>query len=201
MRAAWPGLVMALLVLGTAACGFVGQTCPGPRQFYLTRSSVQGNQVLTSCAAGFHMASRFEIANLSGVIYDSKRGASSADSGSGPPSAAATYSSSGPSGWIRTGGDARYTRPADAAGSGSTNCAVWSSNSHDAYGTVATLKDRFASDNGAPALWDGRDERCDVPHPVWCVGDFPATASEPERREGWGRRRHGGSFALVPGGG
>lgn len=71
---------MALLVLGTAACGFVGQTCPGPRQFYLTRSSVQGNQVLTSCAAGFHMASRFEIANLSGVVYDSKRGASSADS-------------------------------------------------------------------------------------------------------------------------
>jgi len=193
MRAALPGLVVVLCLLGATACGLTGGTpaCPGPRQFYLTKAAVQGNQTLTACAAGFHMASRFEIANLSGVVYDAKRGAGSDDSGAGPPSAAAVYSSSGSTGWIRTGGDARYTRPPDATGPGSANCAVWSSNSRDAYGTVATLKDRFASENGAPALWDGRDERCDVPHPVWCVGDFPATAaSEPERRrEGRGRRR------------
>src|SRR5262249_17575895 len=115
----------------------------------------------------------------------------------GPQTAAAVCSSSGSTGWIRTGGDARYTRPPDATGPGSANCAVWSSNSRDAYGTVATLKDRFASENGAPALWDGRDERCDVPHPAWCVGDFPPTAaSERERRgEGGGRRRGPGRDA------
>src|SRR5262245_44703036 len=102
------GLVVAV-VLGTGACGLGGQSassCPGPRSFYLTKSPVQGNQVLSACGAGFHMASRFEIASLSGLVYDSKRGASSDDSGSGPPSSAATYSSSGPSGWIRTGADA-----------------------------------------------------------------------------------------------
>src|SRR5262245_1503828 len=193
MRAALPSLVLVSSLLGATACGLTGgmSACPGPRQFYLTKASVQGNQTLTACGAGFHMASRFEIANLSGVVYDAKRGAVSDDSGAGPPSAAAVYSSSGPTGWVRTGGDARYTRTPDATATGSANCAVWSSNSHDAYGTVATLKDRFPSENGAPALWDGRDERCDVPHPVWCVGDFPApAASEPERpRGGWGRRR------------
>ena len=193
------GLVVAL-VLGTGACGLGGpssSSCPGPRSFYLTKSPVQGNQVLTSCAAGFHMASRFEIASLSGLVYDSKRGAGSDDSGSGPPSSAATYSSTGPSGWIRTGGDARYTATADPAGSASANCAVWSSNSHSAYGTVAFLKDRFAIENGAPALWDGRDERCHIPHPVWCVGNFPATTGEPEERRGLGRR-HRGDAGLMP---
>ena len=77
MRAPASGVVI-LLTLGTAACGLGGSSgasCPGPRQFYLSKSRVQGNQVLTACAAGFHMASRFEVASLSGVVYDAKRGA------------------------------------------------------------------------------------------------------------------------------
>jgi hypothetical protein len=194
MRAAASGLVI-VLALGAAACGLGGpsaSSCPGPRQFYLSKARVQGNQVLSTCAAGFHMASRFEIASLSGVVYDAKRGTSSDDSGSGPPSAAATYSSTGPSGWIRTGGDARYTKSNDPSGAATANCAVWTSNSHDAYGTIAFLKDRFAIDNGAPAFWDGHDERCDVPHSVWCVGDFPATFAAPEEPRERRRRRFGG---------
>jgi hypothetical protein len=194
MRAAASGLVI-VLALGAAACGLGGpsaSSCPGPRQFYLSKARVQGNQVLSTCGAGFHMASRFEIASLSGVVYDAKRGASSDDSGSGPPSASATYSSTGPSGWVRTGGDARYTKSNDPSGAATANCAIWTSSSHDAYGTIAFLKDRFAIDNGAPAFWDGHDERCDVPHSVWCVGDFPATFAAPEESREHRRRRFGG---------
>ena len=194
MRAPASGVVI-LLTLGTAACGLggsSGSSCPGPRQFYLSKSRLQGNQVLTACGAGFHMASRFEIASLSGVVYDAKRGVSSDDSGSGPPSASATYSSTGPSGWIRTGGDAHYTRSDEPSGAATANCAVWTSSSHAAYGTVAFLKDRFAIENGAPAFWDGHDERCDVPHSVWCVGDFPATFAAREEQQEHRRRRFGG---------
>jgi hypothetical protein len=198
MRAAPPLLVVAVSLV-TGACSLVGRSapCPGPLRFYLTRSVFQGNQVLSACEHGFHAASRFEVASLSNLIYDSKLGVVSDDSGAGPPSAAARYASPGPSGWIRTGGDARYSEGTDAAGSASANCAVWSSSSHDAYGTVAYLKDRFAIENGAPALWDGGAERCDTFHPVWCVAEFASRESEePERRSGRNRRHRDDS--LVP---
>ena len=62
----------------------------------------------------------------------------------------------------------------------------------DGASMVAADGNAFAFENGAPAFWDGRDERCDVPHSVWCVGDFPATLQEHEEEREHRRRRFGG---------
>ena len=67
----------------------------GPREFYLTKTSFDGAHALTACASGFHMASLWEIFNVSVLEYDTSLGFTSADSGFGPPTVQ--------NGWIRTG--------------------------------------------------------------------------------------------------
>src|SRR5207245_10636606 len=68
----------------------------GRRRFYLTNESFQGNQAITACASGYHMASRFEILDVSVLQYDTGKGLTTDDSGAGPPSMAASYESPGP---------------------------------------------------------------------------------------------------------
>jgi hypothetical protein len=186
-----PVLVLALAV-ATSGCSLFDHagTCPCPRRYYLTKKTFQGNEALGACASGYHMASRFEIADLSGVVYDVRLGVVSDDSGAGPPSMAATYTSAGPTGWIRTGGDARYTASADPPDAATVNCAAWSTASASARGTIAYLTDRFAVENGAGVVWTGGSDRCDERHHVWCVGDFPARDRGDDDRFRWGRRRH-----------
>jgi hypothetical protein len=67
--------------------------------FYLTNFSRNANQVLTACAAGYHMASLWEIYDPSNLTYDTSHPEAyvKADSGQGPPSL--WY------GWVRTGFD------------------------------------------------------------------------------------------------
>jgi hypothetical protein len=192
MRGTRAGLVV-VLVVGTSACSLVdrGATCPGPRAFYLTKGTVQGNQAPGACASGYHMASRFEIANVSSVVYDVHLGLTTEDSGSGPPSMAAKYTSR-PTGWIRTGGDAGYSGATDPPGSADVNCSAWSTNSAAAFGTVAYLTDKFAVEQGAGAVWNGGPEHCDTTQHVWCIGDFPAREQAPESYGGRGRHRRGG---------
>jgi hypothetical protein len=160
----------------------------GARRFYLTRGTVPGNKAPGACAPRFHMGSRFELTDPSLLAYDTALGVTTDDSGAGPTSAAAVYDTPGPSGWVRTGGGSQYSDAAGAPGSAFTNCAAWSTGSHDAFGTVAFLTDRF----GAP-LWDGGSRRCDAPFHVWCVEDR-VSPSEHEQGERWrGRRgRRGG---------
>jgi hypothetical protein len=154
------------------------------RRFYLTKAVVPGNQAITACARSFHMASRVELASPSLFAYDTTLGVTTDDSGAGPPSAAAVYDAPGPTGWVRTGGGSQYTDAAGAPGSAFTNCSAWSTGSHDAFGTVAFLTDRF----GSP-LWDGGSRRCDQTFHVWCVED---RVSPPEDESGERRRgRHG----------
>src|SRR5262249_33556851 len=133
-------ILVALLLIVTASCGLVGRTGPacgrGLRRYYLTKTAVPGNQALTTCAAGFHMASRFEILDVSVLDYDPHLGFTTDDSGAGPPSAAAKYGSTAPSGWMRTGGGSQFTDATRAPGSAFTNCATWASDSHDAYRTT-----------------------------------------------------------------
>ena len=186
-------LVFALLT-ALAGCAFRGGATEDgarSRRFYLTKTTVQGNKVLDACTRGYHTASRFEIVNVSLLRYDGSVGVTSDDSGMGPPGHAAAYGAEDALGWVRTGGSSRFTETAGARGSASTNCAAWTTNSPDAYGTVAYLSDRFTSDGGAPIpLWDGGAERCNLLHHVWCVEDHAAAAPEEEPPRGGRRWRH-----------
>ena len=58
--------------------------CNG-RKFYLSKQTFQGNQALHACAAGYHMASWWEIYDASAVEYDTTLWQTTDDSGSGPP--------------------------------------------------------------------------------------------------------------------
>ena len=60
----------------------------GTRQFYLTSALAIGDEALTACAAGYHMASLWEITDLSNLRYNTSLGQASGDSGQGPPTSA-----------------------------------------------------------------------------------------------------------------
>ncbi len=60
----------------------------GARQFYLTRNRFQGDEALTACAPGYHMASLWEIHDVTYLRYNTALGSTQADSGLGPPSVA-----------------------------------------------------------------------------------------------------------------
>jgi len=59
------------------------------------QTTFDGAHALTACVLGFHMASLWEIFNVSVLEYDTSLGATMDDSGSGPPADVL--------GWIRTG--------------------------------------------------------------------------------------------------
>ena len=47
------------------------------RRFYLTKNQLQGNQAINACASGYHMASYWEIHDLSTLQYDTSLGVGS----------------------------------------------------------------------------------------------------------------------------
>lgn len=141
------------------------------RAFYLTGDffPFDGDFVLDQCAAGFHMASLWEIHDASGLRYatDAEVGASvhvRDDSGSGPPA--------GVLGWIRTGGDSSI-----AAVEGEGNCFAWTSDGPDGFGTVVQLAPNWGAStaSGDPsaviAPWDSDVVPCDNFRRIWCVED------------------------------
>jgi hypothetical protein len=109
-----------------------------------------GNQALTACAAGFHMASLWEIYDPSNLKYDTTLGLVHADSGSGPPSGAFNAGQ----GWIRTGAPGASNVP------GVANCQAWSTTS--GQGTRASL-----TAIGGP--WAVIEDPCAGESRVWCV--------------------------------
>ena len=88
------GMVGGLLFMQTliAPVAYAG---PPARKFYRTQTTFDGAHALTACVLGFHMASLWEIFNVSVLEYDTSLGATMDDSGSGPPADVL--------GWIRTG--------------------------------------------------------------------------------------------------
>jgi hypothetical protein len=191
-----PTLVGLAVVTGIVGCarhpgGDAAAILPS-RRFYLTKATFQGNKVLDACERGFHTASRYEIFNVSLLQYDSARGFVTDDSGTGPPGRSTAYGGEDAAGWVRTGGTSRFTDIEDALGSAVTNCAAWSTNSAQAFGTIAYLTDRFTSDGGSPLpLWNGGPEPCSTAHHVWCLDDGSAAAAHDEAPEGRRRWRHG----------
>jgi hypothetical protein len=133
-------------------CG--GGICTSERRFYLTKTQHNGANALTACAAGFHMASLFEIFDTTQLRYDTVLGSTSSDSGLGPTRAFG--------GWVRSGT------------SGYPGCTSWTSSASTDIGPSVRLTGDW---NGLypPAYdispWLGSYPYCDTLRRVWCVED------------------------------
>jgi hypothetical protein len=135
----------------------------GPRMFYLTKNEYTGSQAaLTTCAAGYHMASLWEIFDPTNLRYNTDLGFNwtdrslISDMGFGPPS--------GLPGWIRTG------QP--SLSSFFNNCNAWTTDSGN--GTVILLNSDWGGKSGVPvtvAPWVSLVAGCSIPVRVWCVQD------------------------------
>lgn len=132
----------------------------GMRKYYLTANPyLRGNQTLTACAPGYHMASLWEILDPSNLEYDTDLGFVRSDRGEGPPTHA--Y------GWVRTGWDS-----ATVTGTpGRDNCQLWSTADSGANGTNARLPREWTAGSQDMHVWDVRQEPCSYQRPVWCVED------------------------------
>jgi hypothetical protein len=135
-----------------------GGICNGRRRFYQTTTTHNGANALGACAAGFHMASLWEIRATVELAYDTALGFTSGDSGEGPSTSFRA--------WIRTGSIANT-----GSGAGFANCDAWSSSSASHSGTVIRFSDNW-DDPGitaSPAQILLSD--CSLARPVWCVED------------------------------
>jgi hypothetical protein len=128
------------------------------RKFYLTRDAFTGARALTACANGYHMASLWEILDVTNLKYDANRGLIQDDSGSGPPTVL---------GWIRTGAGSTGNTGAP----GFDNCLAWTSDSASDNGTAAGPKLFWNAPPGSTDPWISFTFICKSPQPVWCVQD------------------------------
>jgi len=155
--------------------------------YYLTATGFTGDEAITACDSGFHMANISEIkdpGNLQYVIrhtpaYDSADGmtaeeaqkwyrtpaldSSAYDQGSSPPS--------DHMGWVRTGAVTPKETPDD--------CGLWLYDSDQHSGTMMSLHTLWADDlyidlvpTTFPTVgWHTLQQTCSLPEPVWCVED------------------------------
>lgn len=130
----------------------------GMRQFYLTQATFQGNQPLTACAAGYHFASFWEIAEPSNLKYNTTLGYIHSDSGQGP--------TSGIFGWVRTGYISGNTLTP-----GKANCESWTSPSASDMGSVSKLPHDWSDDNEVLGVWVLGGFSCNAYNYVWCIED------------------------------
>jgi hypothetical protein len=129
----------------------------GMRQYYLTELEYKGDEALTACEAGYHMASLWEIADPSNLKYNSVLGFTREDSGHGPPYKA---------GWVRTG----YTSyGGNTAGQG--NCQAWSSHESSDDGTRAFLPSSWTAGDQDMGVWAVSAIGCSSSASVWCIED------------------------------
>jgi hypothetical protein len=134
------------------------QAAVAPRTFYLTSGkSFNGGQASTGCAAGFHLASQWEIVDPSNLRYDTTLGFTQGDSGEGPPGTDSTNVNVGDvDGWARDG---------LAASNG--NCLAYTSSASGVSGFVIHLDVSTRSWSTAPSTASS----CSIPRRVWCVED------------------------------
>lgn len=133
------------------------------RHFYVSSSNYPTTTVKTACASGYHMASLWELYDVSNLTYDYDHPAArtQADSGYGPPSY--WY------GWVRTG----YNSSGDST-TGTGNCLNWSNTDSGYYGVSVRLSRTWETAPGDMGPWDATSFPCNSTGPVWCVGDFYA---------------------------
>jgi hypothetical protein len=132
----------------------------GSRRFYLSTLTRYGNAALTSCQSGYHMASLWEILDVSNLTYASDVPTSVLrdDMGSGPPA--------GSVGWVRTG----YSSSGSST-PGTGNCNNWTSSSGSNYGTAVRLTNTWESPPDPVGLWSFESFACNINVQVWCIED------------------------------
>ena len=131
-----------------------------PRKFYLTKEFGDAVQAPAMCAAGYHMASMWEILDPTDLRYDSTLGKVQGDSGSGPPS--------DQHGWVRTGNVPNHSD----SGPGDSNCDAYTSNQAGHFGTAAELTEHWDTEVPEPVTpWSTVAGACSFPTQVWCVED------------------------------
>ena len=135
------------------------------RSVYVTGADFATTAATTACASGYHMASLWEILDISNLRYayahpGAERPADHPreDRGSGPPSA--WY------GWVRTGYNSSGV---NSAGVG--NCLAWTSVVSTAYGSAVRLPSNWLADSADIHVWEAATFQCNMVGPVWCVED------------------------------
>ena len=128
------------------------------RQYYLTPDhTYDGSEALTACAAGYHMASLWELMDVSNLEYDTLNGESRSDSGQGPPAIDV--------GWVRTGYNSNNSNTW-----GNANCNSWKT--IEGFGTLAGLQTDWTDSSTQDIhIWDIAGGDCNVGAKVWCIED------------------------------
>lgn len=129
----------------------------------MVRGTIGAFADTAACAAGYHMASLWEILNTTNLEYNTTLGFTYDDSGEGPPTCI--------HGWVRTG----YSS-GNANTEGLGNCNNWTSANEADYGTVARLPCDWTQ---APDVdvWQAWTQGCDSLSKVWCVADEVGSAA------------------------
>jgi hypothetical protein len=157
-------IVIGGLILGHSLAGKVEA---GERRYYLTEGVVAGNAPLVACHRGDHMASLWEVFNMTTLTYDSNRGRTLADSGGGPP--AAEF------GWIRTGNVVgNDSSSISGTIAGKANCQAWTTAASNINGMAVELLDVWRGPVEPPSVifpWAATIFSCDTNLPVWCIED------------------------------
>ena len=131
----------------------------GPRQFYLTKTTHNGANALLACAPGYHMASLWEIHDPTNLRYDTELGATTNDSGLGPPTILR--------GWVRTG-----ATDFGGVGIGQSNCNAWTSSELAHWGSIVGINNLWEEPQSAAINpWAAAVSPCPDARPVWCVQD------------------------------
>jgi hypothetical protein len=160
------GSALGLLATGTPASAQKSATSKDARRaFYLTRTRPSGGEAPTACAAGYHMASMWEILDPSNLRYDTALGRGRVDSGSGPPV--------GEYGFVRTGG---YNIGGNIYSDDLvSNCQGWTSNDYTDHGVIVGLSWSWTDASNSIRLgpWRPLLNGCHNPNDagVWCVQD------------------------------
>jgi hypothetical protein len=144
---------------GVSLCG--GGICTERKRFYLTESLHQGGQAPGACNPGFHMASVWEIRDVSNLAYDWRRADASTapDSGEGPPNTTSDL------GWVRTGRFGYWIEGVV----GKDNCVAY--NVSDGAGAAARLSATWDDPSGMQSPWEVARPACSNARRVWCVED------------------------------
>jgi hypothetical protein len=131
-----------------------------PRHFYVSMTNVSGDDAINSCADGYHLASVWEILDVTDLVYASDHAAAKllTDQGSGP--------AAGWWGWARTGGAASVANVA-----GRANCNAWASSTSGEYGTLVRLNPDWTDSATTISSWEAQTWSCAGTAPVWCVSD------------------------------
>jgi hypothetical protein len=139
------GAYLARDPAGVAASGAEASQAAstGLRHYYQTKTVHDGAGALGACAAGYHMASLWEILDPSNFRYNTELGLTTGDSGQGPTVWP---------GWVRTG-----TMADVGAQPGEGNCYGWTEADSGANGTQDFH------------VWHALTLPCDLLRPVWCL--------------------------------